>query len=282
MIIMKLEGGLGNQMFQYSLGRNLSLIHNAQLKIDSSYLKKDNQSKRTLGINNFNTILAEATGIEVSSYNSIFQKILDRLRKTKKKIIEKSNIFDPNILLIKDGYFCGHWNNENYFKKNEETIRNDFKLNKPFSEEAAVIANTINSSPNSTSMHIRRGDYVSIKKIADKHGVLPILYYEKAMTQILEKFPNSTFFIFSDDINWAINNLPKKYPIIFVSSFKIPDYEELTLMSLCKNNITANSTFSWWGAWLNNNSDKIVITPQKWFVDKKLPDNFLPANWQKM
>lgn len=281
MIIIKIEGGLGNQMFQYALGRNLSLLHNTTFKIDTSYLRSANQSGRSFKLDNFNTIINEATPEEINKYRSIFQKILDRVRSEskKKKILEPEN-FDPNILKRKEGYFYGHWNNKKYFKNNENTIRNDFKLKKPFGKSAQIILEKINSSSNSVSIHIRRGDYVSIKKIADKHGTLPISYYENAMKKIKDKYSNTTFFVFSDDIEWVKNHFFKKYSVNFVSSPDIEDYEELILMSLCKHNIIANSTFSWWGAWLNNNPDKIIIAPKKWFKNNVNKTNDLILdNW---
>ncbi|MFZ2621011.1 MAG: alpha-1,2-fucosyltransferase [Minisyncoccia bacterium] len=283
MIIIKLEGGLGNQMFQYALGRNLSLIHKTSLKIDSSYLEKANQSQRSLRINNFVMELEEASDKEVASYNSPFQKVLNKLGLKSKKIIEKSSAFDPNILSQNNGYFIGHWNNEKYFKANENTIRNDFKLKRPLGKASQEVMKQIISLPNSTSIHIRRGDYVSIKKISDKHGILPISYYENGMIKIDEKFPKTTFFVFSDDIEWVKENFPKKYPIIFVSDTIIPDYEELILMSLCKHNIIANSTFSWWGAWLNSNPKKVVISPQKWFTGTENDkSDIIPLAWTKL
>lgn len=266
MIIIKLQGGLGNQMFQYALGRNLSLIHGKSFKVDYSYLKIPNQSQRTLEIDGYNTMLEKASEKEILSYTSMPQKILDLVRSNKKLITEKKYVFDPKILLLDDGYFSGHWNSEKYFKKNEATIREDFKLKKHFCEHAEIISKKIISSTNSVSVHIRRGDYAFIKKIADIHGILPISYYEHAMELLVSKLSNPIFFIFSDDIEWARTYFPKKYPLIFVSNSLIPNYEELILMSQCKNNIIANSTFSWWASWLNTNKEKIVIAPKKWFV----------------
>ena len=104
-----------------------------------------------------------------------------------------------------------------------------------------------------------------------------------SLDKIKDKFPDVTFFVFSDDIEWAKKNFPRKYSIIFVSNPLIPDYEELMLMSLCKHNITANSTFSWWAAWLNANPNKIVVAPKKWFVDEtKYNDDLIPENWIKL
>lgn len=283
MIIIKLKGGLGNQMFQYALGRNLSLIHNIPLKVDSSYLKNPNQSNRSLRIDNFNTILEEASSVEINSIVSPLQNILDIVRSKKRTVVEKSNTFNMNILSRNKGYFIGHWNSEKYFKNNESIIREDFKLKNPFGEKAEIISKKIESATNSTGIHIRRGDYVSIKKIADVHGLIPILYYENAMEKIAQKFPDAEFFIFSDDIKWAEENFPKKYPVTFVSNPSILDYEELLLMSQCKHNIIANSTFSWWAAWLNINSNKTVIAPKKWFNDPSIDTtDLIPETWIKI
>jgi len=281
MIIVKIHGGLGNQMFQYALGQNLSLLHGVPFKIDSSYLSKPNQSNRSLGLHHFQTKMLEATPGEIAAYQSPFQKILDRAKpySQKKNIVERSNTFDPDILKRQDGFFIGYWNTEKYFKNNEQAIRNDFKLAKPFGSAAENMRVKIASEPNSASLHIRRGDYVSIEKVAQVLGALPLSYYEKAMSEILAKNPNVHFFIFSDDINWAKENL-KNNNMTFVSSPDIPDYEELVLQSLCLHNIIANSTFSWWGAWLNENPQKIVIAPKKWFADdSKNTADLIPSTW---
>lgn len=283
MIIIKLEGGLGNQMFQYSLGRNLSLIHNVPFKVDSSYLRRSNQSNRSLAINNFNTALEEATQEEIWSFTSPLQKMLDLTRNRPKRIIETTSTFNPTILLRREGYFCGHWNSEKYFAQNSNIIRRDFSLKKPFSTDSVTAAGKIEASVNSVSVHIRRGDYVSIKKISDIHGILPISYYERAADLVAEKIGNIELFVFSDDIEWAKQNFPKEYPVTFISQSTIPDYEELKLMSLCKNNIIANSTFSWWAAWLNNNPQKIVVSPEHWFTKVNRNENdTIPSTWIKI
>ncbi len=294
MIIIKLHGGLGNQMFQYALGRNLSLIHKTSFKIDSSYLQKENQSGRTLRLSGFNTFLEEATPDEIRTYRSILQKMLDRLRpkSKRKKILEPSPEFDPNvseitfdsaILKHNEGYFVGHWNDERYFKESEQIIRGDFTLKNNLGASAQKISEKILSSSQSVSVHIRRGDYVTIPKVANVHGALSISYYIEACDKILEKFPDAKFFISSDDINWTKENFPKKYSLTFVSCPEISDYEELTLMSQCQHNSTANSTMSFWGAWLNQNPNKIVITPKYWFRDKNREvKGLIPPQWIKI
>jgi len=136
---------------------------------------------------------------------------------------------------------------------------------------------------NSVSLHIRRGDYLTMQKAIDTIGVCPLDYYDKAIREITRKIKNPTFFIFSDDINWVKENLKTNSPTIFVSGGKLKDYEELILMSKCKHNIIANSSFSWWGAWLNNNPNKIVIAPKKWFKDtSKNTRDLIPESWLKL
>ena len=285
MIIVKLEGGLGNQMFQYALGRNLSLLHNVPLKIDSSYLQKENQSGRSLRIGAFNTKLEEATPAEVYACRSSLQKFLDRLRLASKKkgVIEREIRFYPKNLKRTDGYFVGHWNDENYFKSSEDAIRKDFELKKPLGLPAQKIAELIASEPEPVSVHIRRGDYVSIPKIAAVHRALPLSYYDEAVKMIIKQKQNAHFFISSDDIEWAKENFPKNYPATFISSPEIPDYEELILMGRCKHHIIANSTFSWWGAWLNQNPQKIVIAPTQWFNDpNRGTGGLIPLSWIKI
>ncbi len=282
MILMKIHGGLGNQMFQYALGRSLSLTHNIPLKVDTSYLQASNQSGRKLQLDNFNVTLTEATSQEIQSYISPIQKILDRIRpeSVKKKIVEHSNTFDPSILKRCDGYFDGYWNCEKYFLSHADNLRKEFTLKNSLGSQSAVFAEQIRSETNAISLHIRRGDYVSIQKIANTLGALPLSYYESAIHILLEKNPNAHFFIFSDDIGWAKENLPHNIQTTFVSGPGVLDHEELILMNLCKHNIIANSTFGWWGAWLNTNPEKMVFAPKKWHAKEALNNSdILPSSW---
>ena len=282
MIIIKLQGGLGNQMFQYAMGRSLSLRHKTLLKFDSSYLKSANQSGRFLEIDAFKIKIEETTKNEIARYCGTRPKIFDRLRRDnhKKHIIETPDAFNPKIIEKSDGYFEGHWNSEKYFKDHENAIRWDFKLKNPLSPKAQEMQQEIANSKNAVSVHIRRGDYVSIQKIADVHGTLPMSYYETACDKILANAPDAKFFISSDDITWAKENFPKKYNATFLSSPELPNAEEMILMSACEHNIIANSTYSWWSAWLNQNQEKIVIAPKQWYRDpKKENPNLIPQSW---
>lgn len=284
MIIVKVHGGLGNQMFQYAFGRNLSLVHAVPLRIDSSYLRAPNQSGRSPGLNALALSVPEATAEEIKAYLGMFPKLADRFRPPHaRKHIRESQSFDTRLLRVADAYVEGHWQNEQYFRANKETVRRDFTLKNPLREGAQKALSRITASRNATALHIRRGDYVSIKKIADVHGTLPLSYYETAMKTVLAGFPDAHFFISSDDMAWVKTHFPKGFPISFLSEPSIADYEELVLMSLCKHQIIANSTYSWWAAWLNRNPEKIVIAPKNWFTDTTPePKGLIPNTWVRL
>src|SRR5690606_26072631 len=121
----------------------------------------------------------------------------------------------------------------------------------------------------SVSLHVRRGDYVQLQSAHNFHGVLPLTYYKRAILLLKEKLERFTIFVFSDDLDWVRSNLQAETPVVYVD-YRSDDKTatDLALMSLCKHNIIANSSFSWWGAWLNRNPGKQVIAPKPWFRDK--------------
>lgn len=257
MIVVKLTGGLGNQMFQYAAGRVASLKNRTSLKLDISALQKKNWANRHYCLNNFN--------INENFYDFPFPPFW--LKKLARPLYDKEFINIPN-----NSYLNGQWQNERYFKDMKGQILIDFALKNALSKNAEKILNKINSV-SSVSIHIRRADYLS-EKMAKVYRVCPMSYYEKAANLIEKKYPNAFFFVFSDDIAWAKENFTFAKDTFFVSGRGIKDEEELILMSKCRHNIIANSSFSWWGAWLNNNPGKIVITPKRWFVN---PENELPG-----
>ena len=133
-------------------------------------------------------------------------------------------------------------------------------------------------------MHIRRGDYVSNPTTNKLHGTCSLEYYHNAVDIIAAKVSNPHFFIFSDDHEWARNNFKIDYPLTFVAHNNAgKNYEDMRLMSLCKHHIIANSSFSWWGAWLGSNPKKIVCAPRGWFKDKSLNTNdIIPSDWSRI
>jgi hypothetical protein len=260
MKIVSIKGGLGNQLFQYAYGRSIELS-GKKIIFDTSFFygnKARKDTARNFKLNNFNIEIKDNFSDKRHPFLNIYNKI-------KKKFgFEEENFYQS----------------EKYFKKIENNIRAEFTLKNLMSNESLFWLKKISDTKNSVSLHIRRGDYIK-NKIANKVlGTLPLDYYYNAIDIITKKIITPEFFIFSDDIEWVKNNLTLNFPVYFVSDQKIQDYEELILMSKCSNNIIANSTFSWWGAWLNSNSEKIIIAPQRWFKDSSIKnEQIIPEPW---
>ncbi len=288
MIITRLEGGLGNQMFEYACGRRTSLQLGEILKLDISTLQESGNSAsdtpRKYSLDHFNITANFATTEEIRMLKSKFQlggKLLDKTCTMLGFALHKPTA--DEIVKKEIKYLTGFWQDENYFKDIEETIRKDFTIRNPLSGEAEEISCEIKSSKNSVSIHVRRGDYITNSQASKHHGLCSPLYYQKALTFLLSKLENKNIelFIFSDDIEWVKTNLQFPHKMTYIPETKIPDYEALILMSKCAHNIIANSSFSWWGAWLNQNPDKIVIAPEKWFANPVANKNqsIVPKSW---
>ena len=251
LIIVKLLGGLGNQLFQYAAARRLSYKHNAVLKIDNSYFGKDESRAYNLSAFNVKEEFATSEEIEHLARHNV--------------VIEKHFHFEPRILLLPDNvYMVGYWQSEKYFKDIEPIIRQELTVRIPQAGKNKEIATKIQKTQ-SVSLHIRRGDSVYSRR-ASYHGICSLRYYQRCVSCIAKRVSLAHFFIFSDDILWAKEHLHLSFPMTFVEhNDDLTNYEDLRLMSQCKHNVVANSTFSWWGAWLNSNMEKIVCVPKKWF-----------------
>lgn len=292
MIITKLIGGLGNQMFQYATGRRAAHINNTLLKLDiTGYNNQVGITPRKYMLDIFNIHASIATKEEVSLFN-IHSK--NRIQRNLHRIIlfflrryyirQKTTGFTTEFLTVPDdSYLDGYWGSEKYFKDIEDIIRKEFTFK---SKPDDINQKMINQMKNcdSVSIHIRRGDYVNDKKTNQFHGVCDLDYYIRAIALIAKKVNNPKFFVFSDDPQWAKQNLHLKSPCVYVDhNTGKKDYEDMRLMSKCRHNIIANSSFSWWGAWLNSNKNKIVIAPKKWFNDKSInTKDLIPNSWIKI
>lgn len=289
MIVVKLMGGIGNQMFQYATGRRVAKVNGTKLNLDTTNFDKNypNTTSRNFLLKNFNINANIASKKEIryfKKYKKIHIRILGHIYNTLFAndliyITEKSYGFNPEILNLKDNiYLDGYWQSEKYFKDIRNILLQEFTT-KNKNEKYLMMLEKIETI-SAVSLHIRRGDYISNKKLVENYGVCNLDYYNKAIALITEKLKNPHFFIFSDDINWAKNNLKIKHEHVFVSGTNLESHEELVLMSKCKHNIIANSSFSWWGAWLNENQGKIVIAPKKWFKNESwIPKDIIPETW---
>jgi hypothetical protein len=286
MIITNLKGGLGNQMFQYACGYALSKDYGSKNRVDISYFSSipSNHTKRIFELSLFNIssqIATEAEIIKTRGKRNQVTQLFD-VMSAKAYTIFTDLYPIKKYLGIRDLYLNGYFQSEKFFVKYRENILKEFSLTKEQkTNEYNMVSNKIRTDNNSISMHIRRGDYIEDLKTAKHHGVLGIDYYKRALSILNVKNPN--IYVFSDDIDWVKKNftfLPKN--TYFVSKHKFNSAQEIILMSLCKHNIIANSSFSWWGAWLNQNKKKIVIAPKKWtqsmlYINRSI----IPNNWHR-
>lgn len=291
MIIVRLIGGLGNQLFQYAVGRNLADRHKTKLKIDISGFETYKLHKYSLAPFNIREDIATAeeisqlTSANQGNSNGFFTKLFRRPAGSPASHIREKHVhFDPEILNLPDNvYLDGYWQSEKYFSDIEKDIRREFTVKDPQKDKDRETADII-ASCEAVSLHIRRGDYVSNATTNQIFGTCGLDYYHSSIGIIAQNVPNPHFFIFSDDPEWARNNLKLDYPTTLVEHNNADrNFEDLRLMSQCNHNIIANSSFAWWGAWLNNNPDKIVIAPAKWFQTAKYdPKDIIPPQWIKL
>lgn len=274
MITIKLKGGLGNQMFQYALGRKLSLSHQVPLALDIRNLYSD---QRIYSLDKF--CLSDIQIIKNVSY---FQKKLGKLQKLFGRIEyqEPHFHFDNNIFSLNNAILDGYWQSEKYFMDIRNILLQDFQLKNPIQPTLQPHLHQIKEHL-SVSVHIRRGDYISNPQANAFHGVINIDWYHQAINYINQRLDNPKFFFFSDDIEWVKHNFPNQDRFYYIPpSPSGYEHDDMYLMSCCQHQITANSSYSWWGAWLNQNPNKIVISPKQWFLDKNTDTkDVIPDSW---
>lgn len=268
MIIIKLKGGLGNQLFQYSTGYALARDNNCKLYLDSDfYFDESNKLlSRKFDLSKFN--IKYSTNL---LSNNFFKKLVVRFFKVEEVEFYFSEIYKKYPLLYLEGYF----QSEKYFVKYREELIKQFILKDDLGKPALCFKNKIIDAKISVSIHVRRGDYLNISSV---YKLCELDYYVRAINFFLLKFNNVEFFLFSDDIDWCKLNLAN-FDINYCEN-DTESYEELHLMSFCNHNIIANSSFSWWGAWLNTNENKIVVAPEVWFSSKLYNTiDLIPSSW---
>lgn len=290
--VIKLQGGLGNQLFQYAFGKAIEFYTKIPVEFDDiKYLGKNPYRNYELSRYNTNVVLIDHT-----RKKSILKKILrelliikhlkNKVNVYKNKKIEWIKLEDNSLTYcdkykhIKKGmYIEGFYQCEEYFKEISDKIRQDFVFKEKLNDQNLEILNEIKSSE-SVSLHIRRGDYLS----CSGYGILSVGYYKKGLDIIKDKLKDKDLkiFVFTEDTAWAKENIKFDVDTMFVNCNNSEEgYFDLELMRNCKHNIIANSSLSWWGAWLNNNPSKIVIAPDPWFIDIVNSD-IVPDEWIKV
>ena len=282
MIVVRLVGGLGNQMFQYAAGLSTAEKLETDLFIDNSWFKKPllNETPRNYELKKFNI---ENKIISSKEYILKTEGFLRNLFKIGNPSLnyyrEKSFRYDKDFENIKNNtYIEGYFQSEKYFNDIRGDVIKAFTLKNKASLESVKIIDQIKNS-NSVSLHVRRGDYVSNKNANKFHGLLNEIYYKKAIKIIKQKVDRPQFFIFSDEIEWVGKNFDLPKEATFVTHNK-SGIEDMRIMMECKHNIIANSSFSWWGAWLGDQNGKLVVSPNDWFQQKNInTSDLIPERW---
>jgi len=290
MIIVRLMGGLGNQLFQYAAGKSLAEHHNTELKLDiNTYLEDD---LRSYELKHFAVSAKIASSQEINDLlhkNRLpgFRRIAARTEAAKpyyrrSKYDEPHFHYDRNFFeALKNVYLRGYWQSECYFRNISAIIRREYQVIHPLKDRNAELAEMLQNS-NSVSIHVRRGDYVTDEKTHRFHGISRQRYYLRCIEWIENKVNNPVFFVFSDDIPWTKAHL-KTSPSLVFADHNTPGTacEDLRLMSLAKHHIIANSSFSWWSAWLCQNPGKIVVAPRQWFnASTHDTKDLIPRGWK--
>ena len=291
---MKIQAGLGNQMFQYALARHLSIKNHVPFKFDTTSFAYDPFDRiYTLGY--FNIVEEIASPKEIDFVirkkglkRTLYQSIEKRVRPFHKRTFVKERYrgFDPDIFNLsfnKDLYFDGGWQSEFYFKDIQDILRKEFTVRNPPQGKNESVLHQIQNHE-SVCLHVRRTDYVTHPVSKNKHGGLSMAYYTQAASIIADKVKDPYFYIFSDDPEWVQKYIKLPYPFMYVTFNGFDqDYEDLRLMKNCKHFIIANSTFSWWAAWLGSNPEKIIIAPERWYLDSAIKnEDIIPDQWIKL
>lgn len=280
MIITKLNGGLGNQLFEYACARNLQINNRDSLYLDIEGFKR---SPRNFSLSNF--ILSEEVDVlpikESSSllfwlsFSKVNKKLAFNLGKLFNIFLWKSPVYLPLALRKtknKKIYLYGYWQSIKYFKENEKIIQKELRVKTEIPATCSDLLSEINMS-NSICVHIRRGDYVSCGLLLCNEE-----YYNRGINYIFDKHPDSNVLIFSDDIEWVKLNMKFEHPVTYVEE-DLPDYETLRLMYFCKHFVISNSSFSWWASYLSENPNKIIVAPQYWLPKARANKEMYLDNW---
>jgi hypothetical protein len=286
MVTVKLKGGLGNQMFQYAAGRALAEKHHVPLLLDVSFLEADAgglYTKRHYELDQLNIVAKVAGKEHLKKFKS--PTIFQRLFKNSSAAVyheQKSSYNKAFENLGPDVYLDGFWQTEKYFSSVRALLLKEFTPAFPLTGAIKVLADEIKNRK-SVAIHVRRGDYVNLKSAAEYHGTCSMDYYDRAINYIKDKVEEAHYYIFSDDMAWCRENFRNLPNVHFTESQAGYSSVDLYLMSCCSHNIIANSSYSWWSAWLNTSEDKIVIAPEKWFAaGVAVNEDLLPSSYIKL
>ena len=284
MIVSHIIGGLGNQLFQYAAGRYLAEKHQVPLLLDITDFT--GYHLRNFELHNLHTRFSIA---QPEDFNRLkptgkLAKALQYLKPKPARTYHREHHFhvEPSFFKIgPNAYIKGNFQSFRYFEPIAGIIRKEFEVKEELIRNVKELGDTIQNQP-SVAVHIRRGDYTK-KVFLEYHGLLSEAYYNKAIDLLLKKESGLKFYFFSDDLPWVKQHISAPNAIYVSGEHSTGHYEDFYLMSRCRHNIIANSSFSWWAAWMNNNPGKMVIAPKQWF--NKAGHNtkdLVPENWLRV
>lgn len=289
MVIVKLLGGLGNQMFQYAAGRRLAQVLETELTLDITRFERD--PLRAYSLSHFHIQERFATQPEIESFflkhplHALLKQVSRRFGYTVIKESPRPSFVPQLLSATGNVYLKGFWQSEQYFQDIRPLLLQEFEFkDAPDVENQSTLAAIQESE--SVALHIRRGDYVTDAPTNQMHGLCSLAYYQQAIETIAARVSQPSFFVFSDEPDWAKAHVNIPYPTCYVTHNSGENgHEDLRLMRQCKHFIAANSSFSWWGAWLAEYAGKIVIAPKQWF--RELPpdanaDHIVPKAWIRL
>lgn len=282
MIISRITGGLGNQLFQFAAGTALAERLGTVLKLDLSFYEEESQ--RNFELPKFNTKIITASKEECSPFidQGIVERAFYRLLPAYRRPVYKQPGFgyDPFFEEAENGkYLKGYWQSWKFFDSVQALIRQQYVINSDYIKHLQPLAEEWRNTE-TVSVHIRHGDYKSPAALA-YHGLLSSEYYNQALDRIHTLYPGVKIMFFSDDMEWVLQNIHTNLPHRFITGQITQNaLEDFYLMQHCRHHIIANSSFSWWAAWLNPSLSKTVIAPRNWFADAgNETRDILPPDW---
>lgn len=283
MIVIYLKGGIGNQLFQYALYTSLQ-SQGKQVRLD--YTTISDEMTRIHRGTIFDTFLLDRD-YHPDTISEIAQKLQRRVfnrvfRKLTCYYVEKEDgEYDPDVLALKHGYLDGYWQSPKYFEGCEAELRQRLQFKHTLSTESRQMLGRITQAQCPVSVHVRLGDYTTDENSALFGNICTKEYYSKAIAHITQRHPNASFFVFSNEPRKAAEVIDIPNAVIVDINDESAASADMYLMSQCHHNILANSSFSWWSAWLNQNPQKQVIAPKTWINGKNTPD-VCPESWIRL
>jgi len=295
-VVVRLQGGLGNQMFQYALGRALSARNDAQLILDLTFLldrtPRGDFMFRNYELGAFGGVSPEFTRLSRIALKlpapAVYFRLTQFLTYVKDFLQLQTYVregiyeFQPHILTLQgDVYLDGYWQSSRYFDEIEALLRHEFTVLPPDDQDVQALGKEIECSE-SVAVHIRRGDLVSVPSSIQAHGFVGLAYFAEGMSEVARRTEKPVFYLFSDDIRWCMKNVVTAYPHVFVvhGQERQKSITDLWLMSRCRHFIVSNSTFAWWAVWMSDSEEKIVVAPRVWAREReKAPKELIPSSW---